>query len=230
MTKTIFVNRNAGAIEWAQCQNLPNLEVVADFDPSKVQAGDTVIGTLPLALIADANARGATFQTLAMEVPAELRGKPISADQMETLGAKLVPLHVERKRPEIGTDAVMVTRHSGALEWLKRQGFEQAKVTPHFTEADVAKVTADTTIIGVLPPDVVRRIQEKGGNFVGLEMEFRDGDHKADLTADEMTTRNAKLTGFHVTMGAEADKGHIPAGADVAVAGQSPATARSHKV
>lgn len=86
-----FVSRHPGAIEWAQRQNLVIDRWVAHLDPAEVQAGDRVIGTLPVNLAADICKRGARYFHLSLQVPAEWRGRELSSDDLQQLTAQIVP-------------------------------------------------------------------------------------------------------------------------------------------
>lgn len=101
---TYFVSRHPGAVEWAARQRLAIDHVVPHLDPAQVQPGDTVIGSLPVNLAAQVCAGGAAYLHLTLELAAELRGKELSADDLETLGARVeafdvrtTPLHPQSK-------------------------------------------------------------------------------------------------------------------------------------
>ena len=87
--RTIFVTRHAGAREWARRQGLVVDEVVEHLEPEEVHAGDLVIGTLPVHLVAEINRRGARYKHLTLDIPPEHRGRELSADDMEKFGARL---------------------------------------------------------------------------------------------------------------------------------------------
>ncbi len=59
------------------------------FDAGVVQAGDTVLGTLPVNLIAEVCKRGGRYFHLTLELPAEARGKELTAEDMRHFGARL---------------------------------------------------------------------------------------------------------------------------------------------
>lgn len=92
---TYFVSRHGGAIDWASRHGVM-AERVAHLDIGKIANGDIVLGTLPIQLAAEVNARGARYFHLEIDVPADLRGKDLSADDMERLGAKLTEFRIER--------------------------------------------------------------------------------------------------------------------------------------
>ena len=101
---TYFVSRHPGAIEWAAGKDLRIDHFDPHLDLAQVQAGDTVIGSLPVNLAARVCAAGAAYWQLSLALPAELRGRELSAEELRTLGAKIEPFEV---RP--------ATRHQSSL-------------------------------------------------------------------------------------------------------------------
>lgn len=86
---TYFVTRHPGAIEWARRQGLTVDRQIAHLDPSQLNPGDTVIGTLPVHLAAEVCARGGHYLHLSLDLPPEVRGQELSADQLVAYGARL---------------------------------------------------------------------------------------------------------------------------------------------
>jgi CRISPR-associated protein Csx16 len=91
---TWFISRHPGAIDWARREGLPVDEYVAHLDPVRIRAGDTVIGSLPVNLAARVCAAGAQYLHISLELPAHLRGRELSADELTTLGARLQAFQV----------------------------------------------------------------------------------------------------------------------------------------
>jgi len=91
---TYFISRHPGAIEWATRQKLAVDSFVPHLDTAQVQAGDRVIGSLPVNLAAQVCAVGATYWHLSLALPAGLRGQELSADDLESLGAHIDPFQV----------------------------------------------------------------------------------------------------------------------------------------
>ncbi len=87
--KTYFVSRHNGAKEWAIKQGFAQVEMVSHFDPSVISEGDVVIGTLPVNLIAEINRRGGEYQHLILNLSESDRGRELSAEDMDLLGARL---------------------------------------------------------------------------------------------------------------------------------------------
>lgn len=85
-----FVSRHAGAIEWMKRQSGWQVDCfVPHLDIAAINAGDAVLGTLPIYLAAQVCAKGAAFYFLQLPQVLELRGSEYSADEMETMGCSL---------------------------------------------------------------------------------------------------------------------------------------------
>lgn len=99
-TKTImtiwFISRHPGAAQWMQQQGHHYDKHVSHLDPELVQAGDTVIGTLPINMAAKICQRGAHYWHLSLKLPASARGRELSTDELRQYKATLEPYRVER--------------------------------------------------------------------------------------------------------------------------------------
>lgn len=98
---TWFVNRHPGALQWMQ-QCGPAFDChVQHLDPADVQRGDTVIGTLPVQLAAQVCTRGAAYLHLVLTAPQEARGRELSAQELQNMGATLqrFNVHPHKIRP-----------------------------------------------------------------------------------------------------------------------------------
>jgi len=85
--RSILVTRHKGAAELAMRKGIIIDEVVADFAVCDVEPGDRVYGTLPAHLVAKLCAHGATYWHLCINFRKDLRGKELSVDELEYLGA-----------------------------------------------------------------------------------------------------------------------------------------------
>jgi CRISPR-associated protein Csx16 len=92
--RTWFVTRHPGAREWAARQGIDVDRQVDHLDPSEVDAGDTVIGTLPVHLVAEVCSRGGRDLNLSLDLPPEARGQELDAGDLERYGARLEPFRV----------------------------------------------------------------------------------------------------------------------------------------
>ncbi len=84
-----FISRHAGAIAWAKQQDIQVDQQLDHFDPCIIQRDDTVIGTLPIHLVAELNQRGGQYLHLTLSLPSEQRGKELSAADMTRYGARI---------------------------------------------------------------------------------------------------------------------------------------------
>jgi len=91
---TIAVTRHPGARAWLRRQGVAVDRIVEHLDLDQVEAGDTVIGTLPVHLAAEVCRRGARYLHLVLDLPPEARGRELSAEDMERYGARLAPYEV----------------------------------------------------------------------------------------------------------------------------------------
>ena len=93
-----LVTRHVGAVEWARRRNIEaewKPHFTAD-DLAHICAGDTVIGPLPVQIIAAINARGGRYFHIEMDLPQEARQRELSADDMDRFGAERVEYRAER--------------------------------------------------------------------------------------------------------------------------------------
>src|SRR5690606_41979840 len=85
----------AGAQEWLRRQGITGREV-AHLDLGQVAAGDKVVGTLPISMVAELCALGACYYHLELNLLREQRGRELSADELDAAGARLVPYEARR--------------------------------------------------------------------------------------------------------------------------------------
>ena len=90
-----IVSRHPGSVEWLALDGWKG-QVLNHFDPSIVEMGDCVVGTLPATLAADVCERGGRYIHLTIEVPDGHRGIELTSAQLNEFGATLTELHVRR--------------------------------------------------------------------------------------------------------------------------------------
>jgi CRISPR-associated protein Csx16 len=90
--KPIIVSRHAGAIEWLRRRGIEG-DVLSHVDYPQVVRGKLVVGNLPFHLAAEAEVVGVIEMP---DLPAEARGRDLSADEMESYGARLAWYKVEK--------------------------------------------------------------------------------------------------------------------------------------
>jgi CRISPR-associated protein Csx16 len=94
--RVYLVTRHPGAKDWAAGEGLAVDEVIDHLEPERIDAGDTVIGSLPVSLAASVCERGARYLHLSLTLPAEVRGHELSADDLRRLGARVERFTVRR--------------------------------------------------------------------------------------------------------------------------------------
>lgn len=92
-----FVSRHAGAVDWARRRGLQVDRWVEHLHAEEVTSGDVVAGTLPVPLAAAVCARGARYLHLSLELPLALRGRELSADDLDQARARLERFEVVRR-------------------------------------------------------------------------------------------------------------------------------------
>lgn len=95
---TWFVTRHPGAVEWAQECGIEVDHQIDHLDLCCVEAGDIVLGILPVHMAAAVCARGARYFHLGLAVPREDRGRELTAADMARFGACLEEFVVRREQ------------------------------------------------------------------------------------------------------------------------------------
>ena len=91
-----FISRHPGAIEWMKSQSIVVDYWVEHLDINQIQAGDIVIGTLPIHLASQVCEKGATFYFLSVNVTREQRGTELTAQQLTEQGCVLQAFHIQK--------------------------------------------------------------------------------------------------------------------------------------
>ncbi len=86
---TYFITRHPGAIQWAKQQGIQVDQQLKHLDTSIIRKGDTVLGTLPVNLIAEVCKKGGKYYHLTLELPEDMRGKELTAEDMQKSHARL---------------------------------------------------------------------------------------------------------------------------------------------
>lgn len=90
-----FVTRHPGALDWAQRRGIEAVRV-AHLDPTQIAAGDIVMGTLPIHLACEVCTMGGRYLHLELDLPADARGRDLSADELTAFGARLTEFVIRR--------------------------------------------------------------------------------------------------------------------------------------
>lgn len=89
-----FVSRHPGAIAWAKQQSFEVDHWVEHLDLSQPQSGDKVIGSLPVNLAARLSSNNIEYWHLSLQIPEQLRGVELTAEQLNQLDAHLEAFHI----------------------------------------------------------------------------------------------------------------------------------------
>lgn len=90
---------------------------------------------------------------------------------------------------------LIVSRHSGAVEWLRRQGYRDTTVISHL---DISLVNKGDIVIGTLPLHQAAQIAARKAQFLFIEMNIPERKRGAEISADEMDQYGAKLQEYSV--------------------------------
>ncbi len=94
---TYLVTRHQGAVEWINYMGHDYDSHLSHLhDMESLQSGDTVIGSLPINMVAELCERGVNYLHLSLRIPEELRGKELTGEQLANLDAKLERFEVKK--------------------------------------------------------------------------------------------------------------------------------------
>lgn len=88
---TYLVSRHPATIAFLQAYSpYPIDAVVTHLDIDHIKPSDRVIGTLPINKVIEVIEKGAQYYHFALEVTAEMRGKELTAEQLDNLHKRLI--------------------------------------------------------------------------------------------------------------------------------------------
>ena len=89
-----------------------------------------------------------------------------------------------------------VSRHPGAIEWMKRQTEWQVdKFLPHL---EAAQLVAGDGVLGTLPLHLAAEVCAKGAAFYFLQLPQQLSKRGSEYSADEMEAMGCRLRRFEV--------------------------------
>jgi CRISPR-associated protein Csx16 len=83
-----------------------------------------------------------------------------------------------------------VSRHPGAIDWSRQNGFKVDQVVPHL---NVAKVMESDVVIGTLPVNLAAEVCRRGGRYIHLSLEIPEAFRGRELTASDLDRFGACL-------------------------------------
>lgn len=196
-----FVTRHNGAILWARDAGIRARKITQDnFDVNIVQAGDIVMGTLPVHLAGDVLHRGGHYWHLSMEVPLALRGKELTAEQMRACGARLEEFRVLPRglrsspnrdvavptlAPEAGLIHIVIASEQVLPNLLTALALPCAGL--HILVSNFGPIRQSATLLG----DIVTKHFAAHKGFQVIEHKLGNGMAYAELLAQFVKARDA---------------------------------------
>lgn len=98
----------------------------------------------------------------------------------------------------------LVTRHAGATEWLRQQGYQVDQEVIHL---DAARVSAGDLVIGTLPLHLAAAVCERGARFLFLAVDIPAGLRGTELSAAQLKALGARLEAYAIQ---RAPDSHLP--------------------
>jgi CRISPR-associated protein Csx16 len=88
-----------------------------------------------------------------------------------------------------------VSRHPGALDWMRRHGIVFDRHAPHLA---MGEVRAGDTVIGSLPVNLAAEVCARGATYRHLSLEVAAADRGRELSAHELEQYDARLETYFV--------------------------------
>jgi len=87
----------------------------------------------------------------------------------------------------------VVTRHAGALDWLKDLGI---KADYTVSDLEISKPQKGDIIVGILPIQHIATLNQRGVRYFHIAQELLPDDRAQELTAEQMRERSAELVEY----------------------------------
>jgi len=89
-----------------------------------------------------------------------------------------------------------VSRHPGAIEWVKRRPLAIDRFEPHL---DLAEVRPGDQVFGTLPVELAAEVCRCGARFFAMRLSVPAEQRGLDLTADDLEALQADFQEYQVT-------------------------------
>ena len=94
----------------------------------------------------------------------------------------------------------IVTRHNGAVEWLKRKGYVNVQLIEHMCDSFINGLNKGDKVIGILPIPMMSKVCNKGAEFYHISITNLPSDKKGvELSANDLEEYGTVLQQYHVT-------------------------------
>ena len=91
---------------------------------------------------------------------------------------------------------IFISRHPGAVEWMKNQPIRVDRWMTHLIPEDVH---AGDIVIGTLPIHLAFEVCRRGARYIALEITMPEEKRGKELPADELRTLSCKLEEFIIS-------------------------------
>lgn len=116
-----LVTRHSGAKEWVENKGIAIDQLLEHVDPFQLKAGDTVVGTLPVNLIEKLTHLGVRYYHIKLNLDESHRGKELTAEEMNRLGAQIEEFRVKRGNNNLISKLKTIKSWPGRFwKWIKR--------------------------------------------------------------------------------------------------------------
>jgi CRISPR-associated protein Csx16 len=88
---------------------------------------------------------------------------------------------------------IIVSRHEGAIKWVKSKMEGNSEVQEHFSQTDIAGLGEGDRVIGNLPLPLIAAVMEQGAEFYLIVLPIARSERGTELSLSEMEAAGAKL-------------------------------------
>jgi CRISPR-associated protein Csx16 len=88
-----------------------------------------------------------------------------------------------------------VSRHPGAIAWVKRRALPVDRFVPHLNPAEVR---SGDRVYGTLPLELAAEVCQRGARFFALRLTVAERQRGTDLTAEELEALEADFQEYRV--------------------------------
>lgn len=88
-----------------------------------------------------------------------------------------------------------VSRHSGALSWIRKHGIA---FDCHVSHLDMNEIRPGDVVIGSLPVNLAAEVCTRGAVYRHLSIKLEAANRGRELSAEEMDSCEATLENYHV--------------------------------
>lgn len=88
-----------------------------------------------------------------------------------------------------------ISRHKGAIDWIKQQGIEIDHFVAHL---DIAQIQMGDKVIGTLPIHLAAQVCAKGASFYFLAVNVRPEQRGTELSAEQLSQQQCSIQPYWI--------------------------------